>query len=468
MLRTLRGRLTVLYVAVTAGMFLAFGAMVYAAVYLFLMKSVDQNLRQAAAMVLEQAGIVAPANKRHVLEELPLSGDLIIQLWDSNGRLQGAYETTRHKHAAPNTPLSARGLTLASAVFTTEQWGHYKVRVLSIPIVVGGLRVGTLEVGTPLNQIYEVLRLLGVVLFSVAVIASLIAAAVSWFSIRAALAPLESITHTADQITHADDLSRRMPVPRGAGAEVETLVHAFNATLARLEALFAAQRRFIADVGHELRTPLTVIKGNAQWMQRIGQPDPEALQSIVNESERLNRLVEDLLLLARAESGRLPMRYERLALDEVVAEALQSVEVLAREKVNLHVEELEPLEICGDRDRIKQVLLNLLSNAVQYTPKGGKVSLAVKSEDDRALIIVSDTGPGIPPEDLPHVFERFYRADKARSRGKGFGLGLSIAYWIVKHHGGDIAVHSELGKGTTFTVSLPLWSEECEEREAEG
>jgi len=462
-LRTLRGRLTALYVAVTAGMFLAFGLVVYAGVYLFLMRSIDQNLRQTAVLVLKQAGISNLEGRQSELEELPLSGDLIIQFWDSRGRLVSIYETAHHKDSPlRRKPLSMRGINSAVPLYATEQWGHYKVRVLSVPITVGSQRRGTLQIGTPLNQIHDMLRLLALVLFVVALIASLLAAAVSWFSVHAALAPLESVTAMADQITHADDLSRRLPVPRGAGTEVETLVRAFNSTLARLEALFAAQRRFIADVGHELRTPLTVIKGNAQWMQRIGEPHPEALQSIVDESERLNRLVEDLLLLARAESGRLPMRYERVALDEVVAEALRSAEVLARDKVNLQVTELEPLEICGDRDRIKQVLLNLLSNAVQYTPKGGKVWLEVRRGKNRAILSVSDTGPGIPPEDLPHVFERFYRADKARSRGKGFGLGLSIAYWIVKHHGGDIAVHSELGKGTTFTVSLPLWSEGCE------
>jgi len=288
-------------------------------------------------------------------------------------------------------------------------------------------------------------------------LAILVTAVVGYFSVGIALEPLAHVTALADRIIHADDLSRRLPVPSGAGDEVWTLVQAFNATLGRLEALFQAQRRFIADVGHELRTPLTVIKGNAQWMRRIGELDKEALDSIEEEADRMNRLVEDLLLLARAEAGKLPLRRDDVMLDAILTDVLREMQVVARAKgVHLQADMPQPVQVRGDADRLKQVFLNLVGNAVKYTPEGGKVMLSLTVEGEWAVCRVQDTGPGIPPEDLPHVFERFYRADKARSRGKGFGLGLSIAYWIVKHHGGRIDVASRVGEGTTFTVYLPI------------
>jgi signal transduction histidine kinase len=228
--------------------------------------------------------------------------------------------------------------------------------------------------------------------------------------------------------------------------------------------LFLTQRRFVADVGHELRTPLTVIKGNITLMRRLGCSDEESLDSVEEEVDRLTRMVGDLLLLARAESGKLPLNRTEVELDTLLLEVLQQSQVLAQDKLDLRLGEIDQALICGDRDRLKQVLINLVSNAVKYTPAGGEVVASLCKEGDLAKVTIRDNGPGIPAADLPHIFERFYRIEKSRTRssdGKGFGLGLSIAYWIVKHHDGEIEVESREGEGTTFYVWLPLNDGEC-------
>jgi signal transduction histidine kinase len=280
----------------------------------------------------------------------------------------------------------------------------------------------------------------------------------SWVVLGRALSPLEAITETVDQINRADDLSRRIPYQEQTEDEIGDLVVSFNQTLERLESLFTSQQRFLADVSHELRTPLTVIKGNVDLMRHIKQADEESLGSIDQEAGRLTRLVGGLLMLAQAESGKLTLVLKPVELDLLLTEVFTEMCVLAGSKVHVHLNDIDQVMVNGDRDRLKQVLLNLVANAIQYTPQGGDVFLSMSKIGDQARIIIRDTGPGIPAEDLPHIFDRFYRAEKSRTRStaSGFGLGLSIAHWIVEHHGGQIKVESKEGKGTTFVIWLSV------------
>jgi two-component system, OmpR family, sensor kinase len=290
------------------------------------------------------------------------------------------------------------------------------------------------------------------------VLAMLLSGLAAWLVTGQALAPLALVTEIATNITRADDLQRRIPQSAVTNDEVGDLIQAFNQTLERLEKLFTTQRRFLADVSHELRTPLTVIKGNVGLIRRAGEADEESLESIETEVDRLTRMVGDLLLLAQVESGRLPLEMTSVELDTVLLEVFQQIRLLAGERIQMKLVEIDQVQIMGDRDRIKQVILNLLANAVQYTQPNGIVTIVLRKAENQAQLIVKDNGPGIPPEDLPHIFERFYRGEKSRrrSKGTGFGLGLSIAYWIVRSHGGTIEVSSKEGQGTTFTVWLPL------------
>lgn len=267
--------------------------------------------------------------------------------------------------------------------------------------------------------------------------------------------PLEDIATVTRQITNADDLSRRVP-DTGRTDEIGVLARSINQTLERLERLFQTQQRLLADVSHELRTPLTAIRGNLDLMRRMGMGDPESMDIIQEEVERMTRLVGDLLLLARADAGGSPVAQTKVELDTLIFEVYRQAEILAKGEVEVTLTAVDPVCVMGDTDRLKQLFLNLASNAVKYTPAGGNVYISLAAEDGWAIVEVADTGIGIPAEDIPYIFDRFYRVDKARSRGLGgTGLGLSIVKWISQSHGGDVTVTSTVGEGSRFIVSLP-------------
>jgi signal transduction histidine kinase len=263
----------------------------------------------------------------------------------------------------------------------------------------------------------------------------------------------------AGQITRADDLSRRVPGSERSD-EIGDLARSFNQTLERMERLFRSQQRLLADVSHELRTPLTAMRGNVDLMRHMGEVDWASLDIIHDEIDRMTRLVSDLLLLARADSGGMPLQAKALELDNLFFEVYRQAQLLPK-SVELVVTAVDQVRVYGDPDRLKQLLLNLIDNAIKYTPAAGKVYLALSKANGWATIEISDTGTGIPPEDLPHIFDRFYRVDKARTRQQGgSGLGLSIAKSIAKAHRGEIHVRSVVGEGTTFTVLLPVFEEQ--------
>ncbi|HLH74345.1 MAG TPA: HAMP domain-containing sensor histidine kinase, partial [Chloroflexota bacterium] len=234
------------------------------------------------------------------------------------------------------------------------------------------------------------------------------------------------------------------------------LVYTFNRMLDRLEASIAAQRRFIADASHELRTPLTTLRLNVELLRRDRSAEPperaEVLDDVASELDRLARLAQGLLDLARADAG-LHLEKQLVRADEIVREVYHQVKPTAN-GVALHVADLVPINLYANPDYLKQLLLTLVDNALKYTDSGGQVRLDVERDDRWVKFVVSDTGRGIASEDLPHIFERFYRARSVR-RQRGTGLGLAVAQWIAREHGGHIAVQSEPGRGSSFTVWLP-------------
>jgi signal transduction histidine kinase len=231
-----------------------------------------------------------------------------------------------------------------------------------------------------------------------------------------------------------------------------------NKTFERLEELFLSQQRFLADVSHDLRTPLTVIKGNAELMRKTGWADTESLDSIDDEVNHLTHMVWDLMLLVQAESGRLPLEWKPVRLDELIEDVVKHMRALVEGRLTLTLGPMSEVWVKGDAYRLKQVFENLVSNAIQYTLRGGKVSVEIRRIARSVLVDVTDTGPGISSKDLPHIFERFFRAEPSRPRTKesGFGLGLAISNWIIKQHHGEILVDSKVGVGTTFTAKLPI------------
>jgi signal transduction histidine kinase len=288
---------------------------------------------------------------------------------------------------------------------------------------------------------------------------------------RVALAPVDAVVRAAREITEGD-LGRRLPVgnPRD---EIGCLTTTMNGLLTRLEAAFARreealvrqedalsrQRRFAADASHELKTPLTTIGGYARMLEDWGTSDPEATrraaEAIENESERMQGLVEELLNLAKGDEGN-PLALGRTDLATVAGEAAGTARAAAEGKVAIAYRNPDrPVEAVFDADRIRQAAAILLDNAVKYTPRGGSVGVEVRERDGWAELAVSDTGIGIPEDELPLIFERFHRSEEARSRGRGSGLGLAIARQIAEAHGGQIQASSRPGRGSTFMLRIP-------------
>jgi len=458
---SLRARLALLSISIVGGVLLIFGVAVYLSVSITLTNQVDHTLEGAAAQIIrnsmaDRVGVTLP--------ELNLFADVYIQVWGTDGKLASSSLNIQ----GFDRPLDADSLKSVKPVFRDVFIENTQLRVLTVPLIISNSNrvIGVLQAASSLEMVQAIQEVLIWVLLIGAAISMTIAGLASWFSTGRALSPLETVTQTADQIVRADDLSRRIPY-QGPPDEVGHLIMAFNQTLSRLENLFNTQRRFLADVGHELRTPLTVIRGNVDLMRLMSGGDEESkesLDSIQSEVDRLTRMVGDLLFLAQAESGKLPLAHDLVELDTLILEVYNQMLVLAKDKLTMRVEEIDQVQVCGDKDRLKQVLVNLLANAIKYTPSGGEVRISLGKVENQAKIVVSDNGPGIPAEDLPHIFERFYRGEKSRTRsrdGKGFGLGLSIAYWIVRNHGGKIEVTSKEQQGTSFTVWLPLEAESC-------
>ncbi len=347
-------------------------------------------------------------------------------------------------------------------LYRTTRLGRESVAVYSAPISVGGRVVGVVQVGRSLGFVEGALSNLRF-FAGLGLLAALLLSILGAFVMAGrTLRPLERLIRTAESISSSRDLSRRVDPP-SSDDEVGRLAVTFNGMLSRLQSSDAqlretldAQRRFVADASHELRTPLTTIRGNAGMLRQVAEMTSEdraeALAQIHSEAERMSRLVGDLLTLARADGG-FVLRREPVNLAPLVEEVTAQARLLAADR-RVDVNVPDRLVVAGDSDALRQVALILLENAIKYTEPDGQIEVRLELRDTEAYLTVTDTGAGIDAEHLPRIFDRFYRADPARSSG-GTGLGLSIARWIVEQHGGRIEVETTPGKGSTFAVHLP-------------
>jgi signal transduction histidine kinase len=337
-----------------------------------------------------------------------------------------------------------------------DRWRVYGQPVTAAP-------GGWLLVAQSLEPMVENLAVLALQLLWAVPLGLLLAGGGGYFLAGRALRPIDEITRTTQSI-HAGDLNRRIGYT-GPADEVGRLAQTLDLMLLRLQTAFARERQFTADAAHELRTPLTALKGRiGVTLSRPRQPAAyvETLQEMEQQVNRLIRLSNDLLFMARLEQGRFQVRREPVILAELVDATVAQLRPFATAKsINLLVDIPPDLTTQGNMDLLLRLLLNLLDNAVKYTPVNGRVTMTAAQQDKMIIIAMADTGPGILPEHLPHLFDRFYRVaeDRARSESDngqgGAGLGLAIAYEIVRTHGGSLTVQSEWGKGTTFVIQLP-------------
>ncbi len=334
---------------------------------------------------------------------------------------------------------------------------YYVTRMKTGGTGVGGLLLATSTANVafgPAELLRSMLVIAPVVLLS--------AAALGWWLASTSVRPLLGIIEELEAITDGRSLHRRLAVPL-SGDEIQRTVVTLNGMLARLEQSFGSLRRFTADASHELKTPLMVLRTGVERGLTHPQTPREVLEGLDETLDQINRMtemVDDLLTLARADEGRAPLALEETDLRELLADVSETAGMLGeggKLTVTTQIPD-EPVRLAVDRHRIRELLLNLVTNAIKYTPPGGTVGLTLDTGEDHATLVVSDSGIGIAPGDLPHVFDRFWRADAARSRTgerPGVGLGLAITKWIAEAHGGTITVQSRPGRGSVFTVRLP-------------
>ena len=457
---SIRLRLTLWNVALVALSLISFSVVSYFLLERLAISAADETLKLRAVNVSDSLRVNLYAQIYIPSVDEFAAADTFVQIMEPNGRI-----------AKRSDNLGARQLPIDDGLFTQNLRGQEgfvttkvdsgRLRIYSVPVflVRAGPPVLIIQVGRSLTELDNNLRALRFVFGGGIASILLLASGMSWLIIRQGLQPITTITALAERIQRAEDMQRRIEYT-GPADEVGRLAATFNSMLERIQRAFEAQQRFLADASHSLRTPLTTIQGNVELLLRSHPEDPEEerilLEAVRRETRRLTRVVGDLLLLAQADAGqsfqRVPVEMMTLML-EVYQQARTIADgvhvALGHEDIGL---------VAGDPDRLKEVLLNLTDNAVKYTPEGGKVTLSLYADGPWVRVEVADTGPGIPPEHLPHIFERFYRVPgiKARpGRPGGTGLGLPIAKWIVESHGGRLTVDSKVGQGTTFTIWLP-------------
>jgi heavy metal sensor kinase len=467
MAMSIRLRLTLWYAAVMAVTLIVGSVALYLVVaFRVLQPAQDQLLTSKgnllagslANLAIRAASQDPPAAPRRAFLPQYLNtlaeGDVLIALRDAEGQI-----TERSSSLAEaDLPLTAAVLAAAKgrqSLYEDVLVEGVSLRLYSVPVILGEQIIGLVQVARPTRQVDETIASLRDALLVGNTLLVALGALVGWFLAGRSLEPVRRITRTAEEIESSRQMDQRVSY-HGPRDELGELAIAFNNMLSRLEASFTAQRRFVADASHELRTPLTTLRVNIELLnkQRGAAPPEwgEVLDDLSRELERVSRLVGELLELARADAGQ---HLERAPLDlDPLLERVERQANQLRRGVSVTLNGPPVGRVDANADSLSQLFLILLDNALKYTPTGGSVSLERVRENGFIRVDVLDNGPGIAPEELPRIFDRFYRAPSARGR-PGTGLGLPIARWIVEEHQGTVSVESVPGQGSRFTVWLP-------------
>lgn len=484
---TIRLRLTLWYTALLGTTLILFSFIFYSTLAANLWAQAQQDAARQAnevanTLTLQLEGNVLIIRNNPTRIQFPdldfFNSSVGVQIIDLNGMIlkrssnMGPMAVQNYSKALPSIR------TGQSYRFYTTNDSNMPLLVYSVPIVANRTIVGAVQVIKPLAGVESTLSQVSRYLIFGTALSLILAAIIGAFLARSALAPIDTITRTASAITRTKDLGRRLSIANDA-SEVGRLAATFNEMLDRIQQLFQTQERLIADVSHELRTPLTTVQGNLELLSRYiattGQ-DPTRAQAMVgilretlneaeSESARMGTMISDLLLLAQADSGALQLQLEPVEMDTLLLDVYRQTRRMAERRKGPHALDIrlgseDQALIMGDSERLRQVLLNLCDNAIKYTPVGGVITLSLENVNGWVKVSVSDTGIGISPEDQAHIFDRFYRTDRARSRELGgSGLGLSIVQWIAAAHNGRVSVESVPQKGSTFSLWLPAQKE---------
>jgi two-component system OmpR family sensor kinase len=462
---SIRLRLTLWYTAVMAVTLIGGSVALYLVLAFNVLQPAQDQLLASKANPLASARALRASAPPSDSPRRPLAqflnnlaeGDVLIAVRETDGQI---IERSSNLEGT-DLPLSDDALAAARdwrSLYEDVAVQETRLRLYTTPVIAGGQLMGFVQAARSTRQVEETLAGLRDALLVGNTVLVLLAAVVGWFLAGRSLEPVRRIARTADQIESSGQIDRRVWY-QGPRDDLGELAIAFNNMLARLEATFSAQRRFVADASHELRTPLTTLRVNVELLRKEqarlkNSPSRwgEVLDELAVELERMTRMVEGLLELARADAGQ-HLERKPLELDPVLERVERQASQLARD-VSVTLSGPPAGKVIGNADALTQLFLILLDNAIKYSGVGGRVSLQRAREDGLVRVRVADNGPGVAPDELPRLFDRFYRAPSARGRS-GTGLGLPIARWIVEEHDGSLSVESQPGHGSTFTVSLP-------------
>ena len=462
--RSLSVRLVTWYAGVLTAVFVLLGALTFISLRHYLEANVLDNqarrARQIAATLVARSSRESDGAIGDQVENLysPESNDRFIRITRADGTVVYSSGSPRGEWFDPSQVPAFRASDAGGAarkVSLTEG----SLLIAAVPAVAADGSRYVVEVGTSATPLEGMLRrLLGLLAVGLPLTVA-VAVAGGFVLVRRALDPVERIARKAEAITQ-HNLSERLPVVH-SGDELERLSVSLNHMISRLHEAIDGSKQFVADASHELRTPLTVMRGELESLaqdRQLGRETRETVGSVLEEVERLAEIVESLFALSRLDAGETSAPWRRFDLAELAATTAEQMSLLATDKnVSVACDSTAGVMVEGDPARLKQVIVNLLDNAIKYTAAGGRVRLTVRREPGFAVLEVADDGIGIPAEALPHVFKRFFRVDTSRSREQGgAGLGLAIVKSICSAHGADIEVISEVGRGSTFRLRQPL------------
>jgi two-component system OmpR family sensor kinase len=464
---SVRGQLTLQYTAIFSVTLVLAAAALYGLLTWIIYWNIDNELQNEAEYVKQYIQFTPQGQPELAARNAGPDGSAnlnalfrIAQISDAHGRLVKQSPELKGLGFSLQ-PSELQRILAKRATFTTHGWPREEEIRFANAILRGpNNQPYLLQIGTrlkPINDALETFLWVMLMLLPVTVAVSGVAGSVM---AQRTLRPVAEVTHAAQLIT-ASNLSQRIPAS-GRGDELEELAETFNAMIARLQASFQQMNDFAANVSHELRTPLQAIQGETELALMSRVPLAECrrvLESNLEEIDRLNRMIRNLLVLAQADAGEVQPRLEAMDLNELVRDLTEQMQVVAQARgVELRAVTSAPVPLKADSLRLRQMVLNLMDNALKYTPSGGRIEVRVERHGGQARVQVRDSGIGIAEEDLPRIFERFYRADKSRARGlaDGCGLGLPMVKWVAELHHGQVEVTSTLGAGSSFTVSLPM------------
>ena len=460
-IHSIKFRFTLWYLLVLVVLLSALSAGVYFYLSRSLYQSLDDSLELRSTQIRSIQDILESIRQGEFKEEL---GEIVILYFYSGDQL------VEVSPRGISIPLSHEFISQAIAgtsSFTTIQTVEGEgLRLLSVPVnlsILGpppGIQPAALAIARSTKQIDQALAGLLRTLIIAVPLALALAAAGGIFLARRALKPVDQIAQTAREIGESD-LSQRINV--NTKDELGRLAATLNEMIGRLEKAFQHQKQFTSDASHELRTPLAVIEAESTLALQKKRPSSDYRQSleiVSREARQMSSLIDQLLALARADAGKEQWNFTEVNLGKLIGNLSTDVEVLCQEKgLSFQLGQMQDLVVKGNEARLRELFMNLLDNAIRYTPAPGTVSVSFRREGQMAVVAITDTGIGIPAEDIPFIFDRFYRVDKSRSRAEGgTGLGLAICRHIAEAHGGKIEVESQVGVGSTFSVWLPLQS----------